>query len=123
MDRIIIVAHGSLNTEVPSIERLKDLIAKKLNFKKENIKHAYLQNAIPSLQEAMRLCVEGGAKRIVVFPLFISSGRHVTHDIPAILESFNKKFGDCEIIYASPLGLHEKLVDIIVERIKDAINH
>lgn len=123
MDKIVIVSHGSMKKDSNNLEKISDLLAKKLKIKRENLKHAYLQHASPSIEDTIRQCLDEGAKKIIVFPFFLSSGKHVVHDIPSILSKFNKQNADYEIVYTSPLGIHDKLVEIIVDRINESLNY
>ena len=45
---------------------------------------------------------------------------HVTKDIPEMLKEAERIYPDVEFIYTEPLGIHEKLVQVIAERIKTA---
>ena len=45
---------------------------------------------------------------------------HVTKDIPEIIKEAKKMYPDVEFLYTEPLGIHEKLVQVIAERIKTA---
>jgi precorrin-8X/cobalt-precorrin-8 methylmutase len=42
---------------------------------------------------------------------------HVTKDIPELIESAKQKYPGVDFIYTEPLGMHEKLVDVVKERI------
>jgi sirohydrochlorin ferrochelatase len=121
MDRVIIVSHGSLKKEANNLQKLTELVSKKISFNLENIKHAYLQHATPSVEDTIRQCINEGAMKIIIFPLFISSGKHVKNDIPEIISKFKKETPHIDIVYTEPLGLDEKIAEIIAERIKEAI--
>ena len=43
---------------------------------------------------------------------------HVTKDIPEIIKEAKKMYPHVEFLYTEPLGIHEKLVQVIAERIK-----
>ncbi|MBI5212106.1 MAG: precorrin-8X methylmutase [Nitrospirae bacterium] len=45
---------------------------------------------------------------------------HVTKDIPEIIKEAEEQYPDREFIYTEPLGIHEKLVQVVVERIHAA---
>lgn len=120
MEKIIIVAHGSYKKETNN--NLKDFtkaMAVKLKINPEDIKYAYLRFKRPTVEEAISQCISENAKTIIIHPLFLSSGTHVTLEIPKIIESFKQKHQEIEIVYTKPLGLHEKLIDIVKERIEE----
>ena len=45
---------------------------------------------------------------------------HVTKDIPEMIKEAEKMYPDVEFIYTEPLGIHEKLAKVIMERISSA---
>jgi sirohydrochlorin ferrochelatase len=82
---LILIAHGSRNPrsndEVFSIcDRLSS------NTSVTSVTPAFLELAEPSLLDTVRQVVESGATHILVLPYFLNSGRHVTQDVPALLE-------------------------------------
>ena len=82
---LILIAHGSRNPrsndEVFSIcDRLSS------NTSVTSVTPAFLELAEPSLLDTVRQIVESGATHILVLPYFLNSGRHVTQDVPALVE-------------------------------------
>lgn len=47
---------------------------------------------------------------------------HVTKDIPEMIKEAKETYPDVEFIYTEPLGVHEKLVKVVIERISAATN-
>jgi precorrin-8X/cobalt-precorrin-8 methylmutase len=45
---------------------------------------------------------------------------HVTKDIPEIINEAKDMYPDREFVYTEPLGIHEKLVHVVMERIHSA---
>ena len=119
MRKIVIVAHGSPKKSANNLEEFAKAFAVSLKINPQDVKYAYLQFTSPSLESALLECIQEKAKEIIVHPLFLSSGAHVTSDISEILEKFRKDYPQVEIIYTKPLGLHEKLFEIIKERIEE----
>jgi len=81
------------------------------------VKVAYLQFAEPDLATTIRECAACGATRIIVHPFFLSFGMHVTKDIPRILSEARGLYPGVEFVYTEPIGTHEKLVQIVIDRI------
>jgi sirohydrochlorin ferrochelatase len=79
---------------------------------------AYLQFCAPSLPDAFEQAVADGADRIVVVPYFLYTGNHVTRDIPEELDRLKAAHPGVEVELTSHLGVHEKLAEIVIERIK-----
>ena len=84
------------------------------------VKVAYLQFAEPGIMDTIREAVNNGAKKIILHPFFLSSGMHVTKDIPGMIEEARRLYPDVTFIYTEPLGIHEKLAHIVMERISAA---
>lgn len=120
MEKILIILHGSPRREANYWDNFLHLLAKVFKRPLTDFSMAFLQFGEPDITSALEDTIKEGAKRIVVHPFFLSSGLHVTKDIPEILESTRKKYPEVEIIYTRPLGIHEKLAEIVKERIEEA---
>ena len=122
MENIILIGHGSPKKEANNIELAGRLLHSAIHpdCTDDCVKVAYLQFAEPEIADTIRKCVEGGAKKIIIHPYFLSSGMHVTKDIPEIIKEAERQYPDREFIYTEPLGIHEKLVQVVVERIHAA---
>ena len=119
MERIIIVLHGSSKNDRNNLENFIKELAKKLKRKTEDIKYAYLQFGTPTLEDIVLQCIRENVKRMIIHPLFLSYGTHVSSNIPEIIEKFRKNYPDIDIVYTKPIGLHKKLADIVKERINE----
>ena len=119
MESIILIGHGSPKKGANNIELTGRLLHSAIhpNCNNNCVKVAYLQFAEPGISDAIKECVESGAKRIIIHPYFLSSGMHVTKDIPEIIKEAEEMYPDREFIYTEPLGIHEKLVHVVMERI------
>lgn len=80
---------------------------------------AHLELARPTIAEGIEACVRAGAKEIVVHPWFLGPGRHTTHDIPRKVEEALAAYDGVDARISSPLGLHPKLVDVVIDRIDE----
>ncbi|GAB4414881.1 MAG: hypothetical protein OHK0032_10980 [Thermodesulfovibrionales bacterium] len=122
MENIILIGHGSPKKDANNIELTGRLLHSAIhpNCTYHCVKVAYLQFAEPKISDAIKECVLSGAKRIIIHPYFLSSGMHVTQDIPEIIEEARDMYPETEFIYTEPLGIHEKLVQVVMERIHAA---
>jgi precorrin-8X/cobalt-precorrin-8 methylmutase len=122
MENIILIGHGSPKKDANNIELTGKLLHSAIHPECNNncVKVAYLQFAEPGIADAIKECVMSGAKRIIIHPYFLSSGMHVTKDIPEIIKEAKYMYPDREFIYTEPLGIHEKLVHVVMERIHAA---
>jgi len=118
-DRILLIGHGSPKKEANNIEVVAKLLHQAVHpyCTDECVKVAYLQFVEPDLMTAIKECVDEGAKRIIVHPFFLSSGMHVTKDIPEIIEEAKDRYDSTKFFYSEPLGVHEKLVHVVLDRV------
>jgi precorrin-8X/cobalt-precorrin-8 methylmutase len=123
MERVILMGHGSPRKEANTIHLIAKLLQDKLYpvRTEECVKVSYLQFADPDIMTAIKGCVEEGATRVILHPFFLSPGVHVTRDIPEMIAWARRLFPHVEFIYTEPLGTHEKLVEIVAERIRSAV--
>lgn len=122
MEVILLAGHGSPKDDANNIEQVAGLLHNVIHpgCCKDCVRVAYLQFARPDIREALKKCIADGARRIIVHPYFLSSGMHVTKDIPEIIESVKAMAPDVEFIYTEPLGINNKLVQVVLERIEEA---
>ncbi|MFZ3121832.1 MAG: precorrin-8X methylmutase [Thermodesulfovibrionales bacterium] len=122
MESIILIGHGSPKKDANNIETIGRLLHSMIlpDCSKGCVRVAYLQFAKPELPDTIKESVLNGAKKIIIHPYFLISGMHVTKDIPEMIKEAEKMYPDVEFIYTEPLGIHEKLVQVIMERISSA---
>lgn len=122
MEIIIIAGHGSPKKEANNLEHVTKLLHNMIHpgCGKNCVRPGYLQFAQPDIMEAIKCCVQDGARKIIIHPYFLMSGMHVTSDIPGIIKEAGEAFPDVEFIYTEPLGIHSKLAQIVQERIQAA---
>jgi sirohydrochlorin ferrochelatase len=75
-----------------------------------------MELAPPSIPDGIRACVQEGAREIVVHPYMLSPGRHATKDIPHMASEAAAEYDGIEIRVTGPLGLHDKIGEIVLER-------
>lgn len=122
MENIILIGHGSPKKEANNIELMGRLLHNTMHPGCSNgcVHIAYMKYADPDIPEAIRSCVARGAKRVIIHPYFLSSGQHVTEDIPEMIKEAEGLYPGVEFIYTEPLGMHEKMVHVVMERISTA---
>ncbi len=121
LEIIIIVAHGSTEADTDGTAYIADQLHGMLHAdcNKDCVRVAYLQFMKPDLKEALENVAEEGINKIVIHPFFLSKGLHVTKNIPQIVENFQNAYPDVEVICTAPLGVHEKLAEVALKRIKE----
>ena len=111
---LIIVAHGSRkdssNEEVKAIvEKVGSLVYKRYAF----VITAFLEFAIPSLEEGMLSCIDKGVSEIVILPYFLASGNHVTRDIPVVVQKIQASHPHVKITLKEHVGSSPGIVKLL----------
>ncbi len=122
MEKILIVGHGSPKKTANNIQHVAGLLHNLIHPECDDncVSVAYLQFAQPDILQGIAECVQKGAKKVIVHPYFLSNGMHVSSDIPEIIKDAEKKYPDVEFVYTEPLGVHDKMAQVVLERIHAA---
>jgi len=121
-ESILLLGHGSPKKDANKLDQMAAMLHTMLHAGCADncVKVAYLQFAEPGIMDTIRDSVSQGAKKVVLHPFFLSAGLHVTKDIPEMIEEARGLYPDVNFIYTEPLGIHEKLAHIAMERISAA---
>jgi hypothetical protein len=65
---------------------------------------AHMEIASPSIAEAIAKCAADGFGKVVVAPYFLSQGRHIQQDIPALVAEALTQHPGLECVIADPIG-------------------
>ncbi|WP_027357025.1 sirohydrochlorin chelatase [Desulfofundulus thermocisternus] len=115
---IILLAHGSRLPEAQAtLQDLKELVARDGSY--DLVEGASLQFNQPDLPAALATMSAMGMKKVVVVPLFLSQGIHMKKDIPEILARERTRYPHMDIVMTGHIGAHQKLAEIIIERIQE----
>ena len=113
---VIIVDHGSRRTESnQSLHQATLAFAERFDF--EIVEPAHMELAKPDIATAFDRCIARGGRHVVVFPYFLSPGRHWNDDIPRLVAQAAAKHPDITWVVTEPFGLHEGMLEIMRERI------
>lgn len=115
MKALILVAHGSrLTKSNMEVFKLVEKLEKKCSEQYSIIKAAFLELSEPLIPEGIKDCVEKGARSIIILPYFLNSGRHVTDDIPNIVNNVRKQYPDVDIKITPHLGASDLIIDLLI---------
>ena len=119
MNGLIITAHGS-KKEISNSEVL-DLVMSinKDDTLFEEIEPAFLEFAIPSIENVVETFLEKGIEKVFIYPYFLNSGKHVTFDLPNIVEQLQKTHKTKEFILLPHFGVSSMISKIVLNDIKD----
>ncbi len=128
---IVLVGHGSRTEESRGIyEELAERMGDRSDFE---VEVGYMKHGTPNIVNAIKGFADRGIKRIVIVPLFILPGLHVTDDIPVLLglkDGSAPEFGyeklelpeEVELLYAGHVGADQRLADIALDRAREVLN-
>ncbi len=121
---VVLIGHGS---KLPYGKAVLDELQKRLAMREvfKEVRVAFMQLNSPSIEDVLRDLAKSGINRIIVLPVFLAAGAHTTEDIPEKLKiAFEGEWEEMgrgvELIYGKPIGVDERIVDILLDRIKEA---
>jgi sirohydrochlorin ferrochelatase len=115
MKSLLIIAHGSRRSEAnEEIRRLTQALRKLSGARFSSVDYAFLELAQPSVPDGIDNCILGGANEIIIFPYFLSAGRHVTEDIPSHVIKKRDEYPDVRFTIAPHLGVADRVAEYIL---------
>ena len=116
---ILLVDHGSRQPEANAV--LESIAARvRERVSDAPVFVAHMELAEPSIPDAVAACAAAGVREIVVHPYFLGPGRHTARDIPRMVNEALQGHPDLSVRISEPLGVHDKLVDVVLERVAAA---
>ena len=118
MQAVLYVCHGSRVTEAchEAVSFVKRCQAG-INVPIQEI--CFIELAEPNIAQGIAACINKGATNIVVIPVLLLKANHLKHDIPQEIARANKHYPQITITLTQPFGVHEKIVQVIAERIRE----
>ncbi len=103
----LLLAHGSSDPDwaLPFMSLVEDVRAHAPGVE---VRLCFMGSAAPSLEDSLQmLALEAKVQRVLVFPVFLSSGGvHMRKDVPDLIEAARKKFPQFRIEGRQTLGEH-----------------
>lgn len=116
---LIIVDHGSKVKEANNvISDIANLIRNMDNSGFDIVTHSHMELAEPTINQAFDHCVKCGADEIIIHPYFLVPGRHSVSDIPKLVREASRRHLGVKYHITDPLGLHDKIIEVVLERCK-----
>ena len=112
--QLLVVAHGSRREASNDEVRALTKKLSEMSHPYHSVKSAFLELAEPSIPDGIRAAIRNGSTRVVVFPYFLSAGRHVTEDIPSEIQVVKDEYPEVDIQLASYLGSAEDIANLIL---------
>lgn len=120
MNAILLLGHGSRLTEAnKTLKQMAHMVEKIGDVPFVEI--AFLQFQKPDFFEAVSTCISKGAKKIIIHPYLLYKGRHFEEDITEMIVEAQKRYNNIEFVLTEPLGVHENIAKVVLERAKKGI--
>lgn len=116
---IIILGHGSRRAEAN--QGLLEVAQKVSILIGQPVTSAYMAHDKPNLPEAVMEKIEKGAQRVIIMPLFLFRGVHVTVDIHEELREIREQHPNVEIVFTRELGADDGIAALASQRIKEVV--
>lgn len=78
---------------------------------------AYLQLREPNLDSVIRKLTDEGETEVIVIPVFLFMGNHISEDIPELINNFKIKYPDLQVRVGSHLGPEWRIASLVRDRI------
>jgi sirohydrochlorin ferrochelatase len=110
---LLIVDHGSRLVEA---QRHLEWVAAQVRERVEDlgVYIAHMELAEPSIPQAIAACVADGATELIVHPMFLVPGRHLTDDIPKLIESAASQYPQLRFQITAPVGSAPGIAELIL---------
>ena len=114
---LILVDHGSV------VDKANDMLVQITQILREDdecdfeiVRYSHMELSEPTISQTFDACVADGAEEIIVHPYFLFPGKHSTQDIPNMVREAAKKHPQVSYRISAPLGLHNKILEVVLER-------
>lgn len=118
MKAVLYICHGSRvkegrNQAIEFVSKCKEELSYPIQ------ETCFLELSKPNIYEGITTCIHKGAKEIVVVPVLLLAATHVKKDIPNEVERISEEFPWVTFYLGRPLGVHDKLISVIEERVME----
>ncbi len=115
---LLLIAHGSRQPEANA--DLVHVVEQLRQAGRMIVEASYLELAEPNIDEGGARCEAQGTECVVLLPYFLSAGVHVLRDLTAARDRLAARFPHVEFRLAEPLGRHPLLLDVVMDRAREA---
>jgi sirohydrochlorin cobaltochelatase len=113
-DAIILFAHGARDPSwAEPVLRVTAMVAERRP--DAQVEAAFLEGLQPTLAEAVSRVAGRGAKRVVVYPLFMAASGHLRRDVPELIRDISAAHPDIDVRLAPPMGDAEPILRAIAD--------
>ena len=116
---VILLGHGSIREEAnEEVRNMWRMLAEQLP--EMDIRGSFVEVAEPTLEQTIGQLAAEHVERIVIVPMFLTRGNHLSNGIPRILEAMRQQYSHMQIDLTRHLGVDPVLAEIIKNRLREA---
>jgi len=116
---IVVFAHGSrIESANEAVRKAAAELARLGGY--QHVEPAFLELGRPDLEGAVLALADRGVNTILIIPYFLTLGLHLERDLPRIAKEIANKYKGLQIQVAPPLDGHPALVQVLLDRAKNA---
>ncbi len=116
---VVVAAHGSRAPAANDAhQRVVDALATMVDLP---VASAYLELAEPSIPDAIDAAIASGAATVLVLPYFLHPGRHLTDDLPQIVQDASGRHPAAAVELLASFGSEPGLLEILVAQVNAAV--
>lgn len=116
---ILLVGHGTRQPEADDL--LRRIAAVLLQRTAGHVECAYSEWQAPTVAVGLDNCVRAGAAEVLVYPCFLSAGRHVHGELPEQLERAGGRHPSVRFRLAPHLGLAPGLAELAADALSNLL--
>ncbi|MBT2598591.1 MULTISPECIES: sirohydrochlorin chelatase [unclassified Oceanobacillus] len=118
MQGVLYVSHGSRIPEATAgaIAFINE-VKKQIDIPLQEI--CFLEISKPDVGQGVDNLIKQGATKIAIVPVLLLRAGHYYQDIPEEIKQLKNKYPLIQFIYGEPLGVQNRLTNVLVERIED----
>lgn len=120
MKAVLFVGHGS-KAEAGN-EEIRQFV-KKIQKKLRDdlmIETCFLEFGKPSIMSGIENCISQKASEIYLIPIILLQAGHSKIHVPAVIDEAKEKFPHVSFTYGRPIGIHEKVFDMLTSRLAES---
>ncbi|MEL6505725.1 MAG: sirohydrochlorin chelatase [Pseudomonadota bacterium] len=118
---VMICGHGSRNQNaMKEFSKLSEGL--KGRFGDAPVEYGYLEFANPVISHGLDKLREQGCTKVLAVPGMLFAAGHAKNDIPSVLNTYQARHPEMEIVYGRELGVDLKMIRAAAARIQEAID-
>ena len=119
-DAVLLLARGGYG-DWPQQELDRMVAAVRAAGRYRHVDDVFIDQGTPYLPAALQACVDAGARRVLVQPVFVPVDRSLRIWIPRVIRRWLRRAGrDVEVVLAGPIGDHPALGAAVARAVLDA---